>query len=162
MIQVNSLSALFCLPVALVLWQSSSCHSSNLNKNGNSTRNDNHSMNSNSTRQGSEVNGLWGAQGISMEVTDSGSEISYDCAHGSITEKIVLDGRGNFSVRGRHVREHPGPVRNGEEQNGQPATYRGSVSGDTMSLTVILSDSKETVGSFTLTHGSSGRLRRCG
>jgi len=27
--------------------------------------------------------------------------------HGSITERIVLDGQGHFSARGRHVREHP-------------------------------------------------------
>lgn len=163
MIQVNSLSGVFCLPIALLLWQGSSCHSSNVNKNGNSTRNDNHPMNTNSTpRQSANVKGTWGAQGISMEVTESGAEIGYDCAHGSITEKIVLDGQGHFTARGRHVREHGGPIREGEEQNGQPATYRGSVSGDHMTLTVTLSDSNETVGTFTLTHGTNGRLRRCG
>ena len=111
--------------------------------------------------QSSNVKGTWGAQGIAMEVTDNGAEIGYDCAHGSITEKIVLDGQGHFSARGRHVREHPGPTRIDEDQNGQPATYRGAVNGDTMNLTVTLTDSNETVGTFTLTRGRGGRLRRC-
>ena len=162
MIQVNSLSVMLCLSLALTLWQGSSCHSSNLNKNGNSTRSESRSMNNNSTAQRSEVKGTWGAQGIAMEVSDNGAEIGYDCAHGSITEKIVPDAQGRFSARGLHVREHAGPIRADEDQKGQPATYRGSVSGDTMSLTVILSDSNETIGTFTLTHGKSGRLRRCG
>ncbi|HXM36996.1 MAG TPA: hypothetical protein VN920_17495 [Pyrinomonadaceae bacterium] len=161
MIKRGSLSLFSCVPLmVLMFWQGSSCNSTKANRN--SAPSDNHSMNNNSTRQSSNVNGTWGAQGIAMEVTDNGAEISYDCAHGSITEKIVPDAQGHFSARGLHVREHPGPIRRDEDRRGQPATYRGSVSGDTMTLTVILSDSKETVGAFTLTYGKSGRVRRCG
>ena len=80
---------------------------------------------------------------------------------GSITEKIVLDGQGHFSAKGRHARERPGPVRVDEDQNGQAANYSGTVSGETMNLTVTLADSNETVGTFTLTHGTHGRIRRC-
>jgi hypothetical protein len=161
MIKRDSLSLFSCLPLmVLMFWQGSSCNSTKANKN--SAGNDNHSVNSNrKSMQSSDVKGTWGADGISMEVTDSGTEIRYVCAHGSITEKIVLDCQGHFSVRGRHVRERPGPTRIDEDQNGEPATYRGAVNGDTMNLTVILSNSNETVGTFTLTHGRSGRLRRC-
>ena len=160
MIKRVSLNLFCCAPLILVFfWQGSSCHSTKANKN--SPRNENVSMNSNSTPQSSDVKGTWGAQGISMEVTDSGADIGYDCAHGSITEKIVLDSQGHFSARGRHASEHGGPIRLGEEKNDRPATYRGSVKGDTMTLTVTLSGSDETVGTFTLTHGKSGRLRRC-
>ena len=161
MIKRDSLSLFSCVPLlVLMFWQGSSCNSTKVNRN--SARNDNHSLNRNSTpAQRSDVKGTWGAQGIVMEVTDNGAEIGYDCAHGSITEKIVLDAQGRFSARGRHVTEHPGPIRVGEEQKEQAATYGGSVSGDTMTLRVILSDSNETVGTFTLTHGKSGRLRRC-
>lgn len=163
MIKRDSLSLFSCVPLmVLMFWQGSSCHSTKAIRT--SARNDNHLMNTNSqsSPQSADIKGTWGAQGISMEVTETGAEIGYDCAHGSITEKIALDGKGHFSARGRHVREHPGPTRNDEDQNGQAATYSGSVSGDTMTLTVTLADSKETVGTFTLTHGSSGRLRRCG
>ena len=161
MIKRDSLSLLSCLPLlVMIFWQGSSCNSTKANKT--SARNDNHSMNSNSKPpQRSAATGGWGAQGIAMQVSDTGAEISYACAHGTITEKIVLDDRGNFSVHGRHVQERPGPTRIDDDQNGKPATYRGSVTGDTMSLTVILSDSNETVGTFTLTHGKSGRIMRC-
>lgn len=161
MIKRDSLGLFSFAPlIVLMFWQGSACHSTKANQNP--ARNGNHSMNSNRPpQQGSDVKGTWGAQGISMEVSDSGAVISYDCAHGSISEKIVLDGQGHFSVRGHHMRERPGPTRADEDQTGQAASYRGSVSGETMTLTVTLSESNETVGTFTLTHGNSGRIRRC-
>jgi hypothetical protein len=109
-----------------------------------------------------DVKGAWGGDGISMEVTNSGAEISYDCAHGSITEKIVPDREGKFVVKGVHVKEHPGPIRVDEDASGQPAIYQGSIDGNTMTLTVKLSGSDETIGTFTLTRGKTGRVRRCG
>lgn len=161
MITRDMLSLLSCVPLmVLILWQGSSCHSTKANKN--STGNVNHSMNTNATLpQGSDLKGVWGAQGVSMQVTDAGAQISYDCAHGSISEKIVLDAQGRFSARGHHANEHPGPVRVDEDQNGKAASYRGTVTGNTMELTVTLADSNEVVGTFTLTHGTSGRIRRC-
>ena len=161
MIKKEVLGAVFCLPLAtMMLWQGSSCKSTKANLN--SARSDNQSMSNNSTRQNTtDLKGTWGGDHISMNVTDNGAEINYDCAHGSITEKIVPDGQGNFVVKGLHVRERPGPVRKDDDLTGKPATYRGSVDGDTMKLTVTLSGSEETVGSFTLTRGSSGRVRKC-
>jgi hypothetical protein len=107
------------------------------------------------------ANGVWGGQGISLEINDSGAEINYDCAHGSITGKIVPDREGKFVVKGLHVREHGGPVREEEDKTGQPVTYRGSIDGETMDLTVTLSETKESIGTFTLTRGKSGRIRKC-
>jgi hypothetical protein len=95
-----------------------------------------------------------------MEVTGSGADIDYACAHGSITETIVPDREGKFVVKGFHVKERPGPVREGEETE-QPAIYHGSIEGDTVTLTVTLAGTKETVGTFTLTHGKGGRVRKC-
>ena len=119
-------------------------------------------MSNNSTRQNTtDLKGIWGGDHISMEVADSGAEINYDCAHGSITEKIAPDRDGKFLVKGSHVREHPGPIRSDEDQSGRPATYHGLIDGETMTLTVTLTGSKETVGTFTLTHGKSGRVRKC-
>lgn len=172
MIERNLLGALFCLPLALVLWQGSSCHSNHANANSNSARDDRLSANANAnsakvnnnsktTQAPADLTGIWGGDHISMEVTESGASINYDCAHGTISEKIVPDRDGHFAAQGSHVREHPGPVRLGEDATGQATTYRGSVDGDTMQLTVILSKSNETVGTFTLTHGKNGRVRKC-
>jgi hypothetical protein len=171
MIERNLLGAIFCLPLALLLWQGSSCHSNHANANNNSARDDRRSANANvnspnvnnnsrTTPAPVDLTGTWGGDHISMEVTQSGASIEYDCAHGTISEKIVPNSDGHFAAQGSHAREAPGPTRQGED-GGQPATYRGSLVGDTMELTVTLAKSNETVGTFTLTHGKTGRLRKC-
>src|SRR6266513_3205099 len=113
MMKRDSVSLFLCVPLMFLLfWQGASCKSTKANKT--STANENHSMNTNSSLpQGSNVKGTWGGQGISMEVTDGGAEINYDCAHGSIADKIVLDSQGHVSARGRHARILPGPTREG-------------------------------------------------
>ena len=115
---------------------------------------------SNTSSGGSDVNGLWGGQHISMEVTEEGATINYDCAHGRIVGKITPDRTGNFEAKGFHSLERPGPMREGED-NEQPALYHGSIHDETMTLTVEIAKTKEVVGNFTLTRGSSGRIRKC-
>jgi hypothetical protein len=105
--------------------------------------------------------GTWGANGIAMEVTAAGGRIEYDCAHGTIGGPILLDTEGRFDVRGRHFPEHGGPVRDGEESNGQPVRYTGQVSGDTMTLAVTPEGSGTAISSHTLVRGKTGRLHKC-
>jgi len=155
----NSISMLVFMPLMMFLWQGSSCRTSHSGAVTNSVS----TVNANSpsdANQGRAIAGTWGGPHISLEVTENGAEIDYDCAHGRITEKIVPDRNGNFEVKGIHVREHPGPVREGED-NEQPASYRGSIHDDTMTLTVTLTGKNETLGTFTLEHGNSGRVRKC-
>jgi hypothetical protein len=152
----NSISVLFALPLALMLWQGSSCRSSKTNSNVNSAMN----VNAKTSSHERDPRGTWGGQHIAMEVSDAGAKIEYDCAHGSITEKIAPDGNGKFIVKGVHVKERGGPIREGEE-NEQAASYQGSIDGDTMTLTVTLTQNKEALGTFTLTQGKSGRIVKC-
>jgi hypothetical protein len=105
--------------------------------------------------------GTWGGQHISLEATAEGATIDYDCAHGTITEKIVPDRNGKFVVKGFHATERPGPTREGDDQRGQPATYSGETDGKTLTLTVKLTSSNEEVGTFNLTHGRYGRVMKC-
>ena len=42
-----------------------------------------------------------------------------------------------------------------------PAVYKGRIEGDTMTLTVTESDTKETVGTFTLVYGQQPHLMKC-
>lgn len=105
--------------------------------------------------------GAWGAAGIAMDITASGARIEYDCAHGTITEPLVLDADGRFDVKGRHSREHGGPVREGEDSNGQPVRYTGQVTGDTMTLTVMPEGSDTAISSHTLVRGKTGRIHKC-
>jgi len=96
-----------------------------------------------------------------MEVTDSGAEIEYDCAHSTVDEPIVLDSEGNFEVKGKYLRQHGGPIRKDEESNGSIVRYTGHAKGRELSLTITNPEKKETIGTFTLTQGSDGRVMKC-
>jgi hypothetical protein len=105
-------------------------------------------------------NGTWGGNHISMEITDAGARIEYDCAHGTIDQPIRLDSHGRFHATGTHTRERGGPVREGGTE-GSPATYSGRMNGATLTLTVTLTATNEAIGTFTLTHGKRTRLMKC-
>lgn len=152
----NSLTVLLALPFALFLWQGSSCRSSKANSNVNSSMN----ANSSTASQSRDLRGTWGGEHIAMEVTDTGATIEYDCAHGRITEKIAPDAEGKFEAKGIHKRERGGPARKGEDDS-QPAIFRGSIKDQTMTLTVELTENNESAGTFTLTQGKTGRIRKC-
>jgi hypothetical protein len=107
------------------------------------------------------ANGVWGGEHIRMEVTDSGADIEYDCAHSTVDEPIVLDSEGNFEVKGKYLPQHGGPIRKDEENKGTLVHYVGHASGKELSLTITNPDKKETIGTFTLTRGSEGRVMKC-
>ena len=142
--------------LALSLSQNSVCRGSATNS-GNS-------MNKNSTAvsaiQNEDLRGTWGGQHVVMEIKDSEAEIEFDCAHGRITENIAPDRNGKFEANGVYTREHGGPLTE-SENNDQPAVYRGSIKEKTMTLTIELTANHETIGTFALTHGSQGRIRKC-
>lgn len=105
--------------------------------------------------------GTWGGEHISLEIDAQGGRLEYDCAHGTIDEKIVTDREGRFDLRGTHVREHGGPVRRDETVDSHPSRFTGQIKGDTMTLKVTESDTKEVVGTFTLVHGQKPALMKC-
>jgi len=63
--------------------------------------------------------------------------IDYDCAHGSLAGPLRTDGEARFVTTGFYVREHGGPIREGEPIDSVPATYLGSVVGDRMTLRAV-------------------------
>ncbi len=107
------------------------------------------------------VAGQWGGDHIRLEADEHGARVELDCASGKIEKPIVPDGRGHFQVTGTFVQEHPGPIRVGHEPKEQPASYSGSIEGNTMTLRIVLTDSQDPVGVYTLEHGSPGRVRKC-
>ena len=102
--------------------------------------------------------GQWGGDHVSLTVSDQTSHVELDCAHGDLSSPIQSN---RFSVPGTFVREHGGPVRTDETPDTHPALFAGSVSGDSMTLTIRLTDTNESVGSFLLTRGSPGRVVKC-
>ena len=107
------------------------------------------------------ASGTWGGKHIQMSVANGSATIEYDCANGTIAGPLRVDSRGRFSLLGKHVREHGGPIRMGEDNEGAPARYTGWTDGKTMKLTVTLVDTKTELGTFELTRGNSGRLFKC-
>ena len=107
------------------------------------------------------ANGVWGGQHIHLEVIDSGANIEYDCAQSTIDEPIILDGEGNFDVKGKFTPEHAGPIRRDERNDSYAVRYTGKAKDGEMTLTVTNPEKKETIGSFNLVRGSEGRLMKC-
>lgn len=105
--------------------------------------------------------GTWGGNHISMQVTDEGAKVEYDCAHGTISEPLRVDSQGKFSARGTHVRERGGPQRADDEDKGEPVIYSGSTDGKTATFTITNSATDEVIGTFTLTLGKPGRITKC-
>lgn len=105
--------------------------------------------------------GSWGGQQISITVESNSATVEYGCATGTITGPLTIDSRGRFRLVGTHTRQHGGPIRMGETANVRPALYTGTIKGQVMELTVKLTDTDETLGTFTLAYGKTGRIVRC-
>ena len=107
------------------------------------------------------ANGMWSGPHVALSVTDTGAHVEFDCASGDIAQPLTLDASGTLSVDGVYVREHGGPIRVGEVPDRNPARYAGRVAGTTLTLDVVLTDSNEKVGSFTLERGAESGVRKC-
>jgi len=103
--------------------------------------------------------GVWGGEHISMKVGAKSATIEYDCANGVIEGPLVLDADGHFNLHGTHHMERGGPVREDASSKGQPATYTGSIEGDTMTLSLRVGDGE--AETFTLEKGKEGKLVKC-
>jgi hypothetical protein len=103
--------------------------------------------------------GLWGGRHISIQVGARSATIEYDCANGVIDGPLTVDADGNFNWRGKHRMERGGPIRADEKPNEHPATYTGSIKGNTMTLTLNIAGSDSET--FTLAKGKEGELVKC-
>jgi hypothetical protein len=110
---------------------------------------------------GSVSEGVWGGEHIHLEVSNKGATLEFDCAHGKILEPLTLDHAGRFQAKGTFTREHGGPVRETENDAGQAAKYSGSIKDKKMTLSITLTDSSESLGTFNLVQGREGDLVKC-
>lgn len=105
--------------------------------------------------------GIWGADGIILNVEENGVTIQYECADGQIEQSLKMDEQGNFETNGIHSPQRPGPIRVDAKQARQSARYEGKISGGTMTLKVTLTETLEVIGEFTLERGKTPRMTRC-
>jgi hypothetical protein len=104
--------------------------------------------------------GQWGGPHISMTVAAASTEIEFDCGRATVSGSIETDRDGRFVTTGTFLQERPGPTTpNGPAQ--RPMRLAGTVKDDDMQLSIVLTDSNEDVGSFTLTFGRTARLVKC-
>jgi hypothetical protein len=94
-------------------------------------------------------------------VTPSGVTAEFDCAHGSVEGSVPLDDQGSFAMDGLYFQEQGGPINDKEQPVPRKVRYEGQVSEDTMTLTVVASDTQEKIGTFTLLFGANARITRC-
>ena len=104
--------------------------------------------------------GTWGGDHVTLTVGDKNSHFEFDCAHGDIPGALSVS-HGEIAATGTFVREHGGPIRVDELTDAHPAIYSGTLASTTMKLSIKLADSGETIGSFALVRGMTGRVVKC-
>jgi len=106
--------------------------------------------------------GTWGGTDIRLDVAADGNRFEFGCAHGTVTQPILLDARGNFDVVGEFVFEKGGPIFEGQLEDKHPARYTGTITdGKTMVITILVTDQNKTLGPYKLTFGSQGKVVKC-
>ena len=107
-------------------------------------------------------NGVWGGEHIRMEVNDSGADIEFDCARGSISQRLALDAEGRFKLQGTYKAETAAPAAEdgGSTGSGVTATYTGVFNGSSLRLEVTI-EGQDTPRTFDLLLGDQGHLAKC-
>ena len=71
--------------------------------------------------------GLWGSVQVGMNVTSTGASVTFCCSGGTITGPLNVAPNGSFRLGGDYTTLQQSPV---------PATYSGTLTGNTMNLEV--------------------------
>jgi hypothetical protein len=97
-----------------------------------------------------------------MEVSDSGADIEFNCARGTISQRLAVDAQGHFKLQGTYKEETPAPasVDGGSTGSGPTATYTGVLSGSSLRLEVFI-EGQGTPKTFNLVQGDQGHLAKC-
>ncbi len=107
------------------------------------------------------ITGDWGGDHAGLAATPDSGVLEYDCATGRVVGPLRLASDGSISGVGTHTPGHGGPVRIDEVLPKRPASYSGYLAGDHLVLTVVMTDSNVTVGTFDLYRGRSPRVFKC-
>lgn len=107
------------------------------------------------------IAGRWGGQHVGLEMGEASGRLDYDCAAGTIDGPVLLDAAGRFAATGTHTPGTGGPAQVGVTPPAHPATYSGSVRGDTMTLEIEVPAIGARIGPYTLRRGTEPVLLRC-
>lgn len=104
--------------------------------------------------------GQWAGEHIIMAVGAASTLIEFDCGRATVRGAINVDRNGEFTASGTFFQEGPGASRPGDPAQ-FPMRISGTVKGDEMHVSVVLTDNNQPVGSFTVTFGGTARLAKC-
>jgi hypothetical protein len=101
--------------------------------------------------------GTWGGVGAGLLVSDQEAHVHIDCTKGDIAGPIPLDAEGRFDVAGTHNVDAY-PVDRGILH---PARYAGRLVGRSLTLSVRLTDTGESLGPAVVVFGREPQLGPC-
>jgi hypothetical protein len=104
-----------------------------------------------------EVAGTWGGDNAGLIVTDTDVHVHIGCTLGDAVGPIHPDANGRFEATGTYNVDAY-PVDRGITH---PATFTGQVLGQTMTLTVALTDTARVLGPVTLIYGKEPKMGPC-
>ena len=104
-----------------------------------------------------EVAGTWGGDNAGLIVNDTDVHVHIGCTLGDADGPIKPDADGRFGATGTYNVDAY-PVNRGITH---PATFTGRIVGETMTLTVGLTDTARVLGPVTLTYGVEPQMGPC-
>ncbi len=103
------------------------------------------------------IKGTWGGENAGLIAFDTTAHVHIGCTAGDTKRAIVTDPQGRFDVPGMYnITLYP--VARGPDH---PARFAGSTDGQTMTLTVTLTDTAVTLGPVQLELGKEPRMGPC-
>ena len=100
--------------------------------------------------------GLWGGENAALIVDDTSAHVHIGCTYGNISGPILIGGS-KFDVAGlQNITAHP--VDRGVFH---PARFVGKIIGDTIRLTITLTDTTVTLGPVTLVYNKEPKMGPC-
>ena len=103
----------------------------------------------------------WGGEHVRADVEKDSVSFEFDCARGASDGPLTPGADGRFDLEGFFITERGAPMRAVQEEPRKSARYRGRIKGETMTLSVTLTEGGENIGTFTLTRGEDARLTKC-
>lgn len=103
------------------------------------------------------ITDTWGGDNAGLIATDSSAHVHIGCTLGDASGPIRVDAGGHFDAPGLYNVDAY-PVDRGILH---PARFTGQVTGQTMVLTVVLTDTTRQLGPVTLTYGKEPQMQIC-
>lgn len=103
------------------------------------------------------ISGTWGGDNAGLIASDTSAHIHIGCTLGEASEPIRPDANGRFEAPGTYNVDAY-PIDRGIRH---PARFIGRIIGNTMTLTVSLTDTARTLGPVTLVYGKEPKMGPC-